>query len=209
MPEFLGARPPLEGGLMRSHLGLALSMGLGCASCGGSASADAFTNSPDASPDAPGSEAAAAPSLTRGPDGGSSTDAGPGGTVDTLACGATACALPAETCCVTNDTKTNTFGFSCTSGASCKANAGAVTLECSGPANCAGGSVCCVAQTSTGETTSACRPTCASGGGVDRAILCDPAAPSVGCPAGAPCSASSIDEWSLPNGFGTCGGKGN
>jgi hypothetical protein len=205
-------------GFMRNVIALTLSAGLVCTSCGSTSSAETFVNAPDAGPggnDAAatgaGSDASSSGSLpvARGPDGGTSNDGGPGGNLQLLACGTTACASPAEACCVTNDEKTKTFGFSCTSGASCKAASNTVTLECTGPSNCPASEVCCIGDDGSGNRTAACRPTCTSGGGVDRATLCDPAALTVGCPTDAPCSANSIEDWNLPNGFGTCGGKGN
>jgi hypothetical protein len=38
--------------------------------------------------------------------------------------------------------------------------------------------------------------------------LCNPAAPDSGCPHADPCSTSNIQDWGLPQSFGTCGGRG-
>jgi hypothetical protein len=83
-------------------------------------------------------------------------------------------------------------------------------LKCTGQANCAAGSICCVSPTMTGAA-SACvvGTTC----GANSAQLCDPGAAPTGCPAdagmGSACSSANIGDWGLKPPFATCGGKGN
>lgn len=148
-------------------------------------------------------------------DGGTTSDAGPGGNTTSLTCGAATCTIPGQTCCATL-TNQSTFTFACEPGAACPgADAGGngpipVGLACASAANCASGEVCCIVLDNNDVMTSACRTeaVCANSTGAS-AVLCDPATPSVGCPVGAPCSSDKIDDWDLPNGFGTCGGQGN
>lgn len=138
-------------------------------------------------------------------------DAGPGGDLTKVTCGATSCAIPAETCCV-SDVGNGALGYACTAGTTCPRLTGGgdtTALKCTSAKNCAAGTVCCVMQTK-GVTTSSCQATCTSGNGTDSAQLCDPSAgDGGGCPAADPCSNKSINDWGLPKTFGTCGGKGN
>jgi hypothetical protein len=156
-------------------------------------------------------------SFTDGPptaiaDGGGSNDAGPGGNTSTIACGSTSCSLASSFCCVyTNNNPPPEFVFGCATGSGCPARAGAqdpAALACSSAANCPANTVCCVKDTQ-GKTTSECVTTCADSNNVKTAQLCDRTATPTGCPASAPCSANNINDWKLPNGFATCGGKGN
>lgn len=184
--------------------------------CGGT-SGDAFTiPAPDggeggANGSSGGPREAGANGVTA--DGGvDPASAAPGGDTTSIACGATSCPIPAESCCVTDLPNNGGRSYACVAGSSCPAAAGGgdtTALKCSSAANCAAGTVCCVMQTN-GVTTSACQATCVSGKGTDTAQLCDPKAPDGGgCPAGAPCSNDSIGDWGLPKTFATCGGKGN
>ena len=156
-------------------------------------------------------------SFTDGPptaiaDGGGSNDSGPGGDTSSIACGSTSCSLASSFCCVyTNNNPPPEFVFGCATGTGCPARAGAqdpAALACSSAANCPANTVCCLKDTQ-GKTSSECVTTCASSNNVKAAQLCDRTAPQTGCPASAPCSANNINDWKLPNGFATCGGKSN
>jgi hypothetical protein len=150
-----------------------------------------------------------------GGDGGSNPpDAGPGGGGTTiLSCGATTCAIPAQSCCVERVGGATNFG--CFTGAACPAvDAGAdvASLKCSSQANCAAGTVCCVTQVGNNAATSQCAATCT---GANTAQLCDPNAGVTGCPLGdggadaGACSNANHGDWGLPATYATCGGKGN
>ncbi len=154
-------------------------------------------------------------------DGGTGTGAeagAPGGSTAALSCGTASCFIPAESCCLTETG--GAFSFACVVGSSCPGAAGdgggngngqngdTATLKCTGAANCAAPTVCCVSSVNNGAT-SECKTTCDGGGGGDTAQLCDPSAAVTGCAAAQPCSSRNIDEWGLPASFGTCGGKGN
>jgi hypothetical protein len=78
------------------------------------------------------------------------------------------------------------------------------SLTCSGQANCAAGTVCCVQETPSG-TASECKTKCAD----NEAQLCDPSAAVSGCATGVKCSNHDIHDWNLPATFATCGGVGN
>lgn len=138
-------------------------------------------------------------------------EAGPGGNTTSIACGATSCPIPGETCCVSELATGGDNGFACVVGATCPAPAGGgdtAALKCSSQANCAAGTVCCVRIVANGDNAaSECKTSCTG----DEAQLCDPkAADAGGCPAAQPCSNDNIDDWGkLPDGFATCGGKGN
>jgi hypothetical protein len=134
--------------------------------------------------------------------------AGPGGSTTMLACGATTCAIPADTCCVSELANRQT-SYDCVTTATCPRPSGGgstAALKCSGQANCASGTVCCV-QESNGNASSECRPACGSG----EAQLCDPAASSGGgCPGFMRCSSDNISDWgNLPRTYATCGGRGH
>lgn len=177
--------------------------------CGGSA---ATTGPADASPDAP--------QLGNGEvlDGGSSAEAGPGGNTSGLACGSVSCPTTGAVCCAyppSGDLDAGAgYAYLCVGGATCPigdagAGSGAQTptvLTCTGAANCAAGTVCCVAPNDSNQGaqshTSTCKATCGDG----EAQLCDPAAASPGCTASAPCSSANIASWELPPTFATCGG---
>ena len=144
-------------------------------------------------------------------DGGINPDgAGPGGNTSQLACGATSCPIPAETCCV--EQVSNGRSYSCVAGSTCPQTSGDVAaLKCSSSANCASGTVCCVTL-SNGVVSSECKTSCTPDGGRggDTAQLCDPrAGDSAGCPESQPCSNDNIGDWNLSHAFGTCGGRGN
>jgi hypothetical protein len=149
-----------------------------------------------------------------GGDGGSNPpDAGPGGGGTTIiSCGATTCAIPAQSCCVERVGGATNFG--CFTGAACPAvDAGVdvASLKCSSQANCAAGTVCCATQVGNGNAaTSQCAATCTGG---NTAQLCDPNAAGgvTGCPAvdGGACSSKNISDWGLPATYATCGGKQN
>ena len=173
------------------------------------------TNPGDAA-DAAASDAKDA--ATTGRDGGAGEDGGPGGNTTQLTCGSATCALPADTCCVYGNSNAGTPGsgpsfiFGCAGGATCPAEPPgydpANRLKCGSAANCAAGMVCCV--TSDGPTnnliSSACAASCAAAQPAFTARLCDPAAAPVG---GCACSSNNIDSWTLPNGYGPCGGINN
>lgn len=147
-------------------------------------------------------------------DGGTTSDAGPGGSTSSLACGAASCTIPGQVCCASR-AGAGTFAFACENGASCPVvDAGPgtnppVALACTSAANCAPTEICCV-QLQGNVATSACMTdtACKNLSG-DKAVLCDPMQPTVGCAVGQPCSSKNIADWKLPNGFGTCGGQGN
>jgi len=135
-------------------------------------------------------------------------DAGPGGTTTVIKCGSTTCAIPAQSCCV-DQLPNNMTAYGCA--ASCPGLGGGgggggdtTALKCSGQANCAAGTVCCVRQVNNGAT-SECKASCTG----NQAQLCDPLAAVSGC-TGQVCS-NGIDfsDWSLPPTYATCGGKGN
>jgi hypothetical protein len=139
----------------------------------------------------------------RGGDGGTLADAGPGGTTTSLACGATSCAIPAETCCVAR-TGGGAASYSCVTGFTCAAAGGptATALRCSGAANCPANQVCCVSAFNNGAA-SECQAACTS----RQAQLCDVNAGATGCPPADPCSSANIGDWRLPLTYATCGGK--
>lgn len=133
--------------------------------------------------------------------------AGPGGDTGSISCGATTCLLASETCCITEPAGAGDRAYACVLGSTCPAPNGGdvVALKCTGAANCAAGTVCCVDQNND-DTTSTCKATC----GGNEAQLCDPKAGDAGgCPSSDPCSNKDINDWNLPNTFGTCGGQGN
>jgi hypothetical protein len=135
-------------------------------------------------------------------------DAGPGGDLTKISCGSTQCFIPGETCCIARlPNGPPDHSYSCVNGPGCPPAAGGAdttALKCSGAANCAAGTVCCVRQNNN-TTASECKATCAG----NEAQLCDPAAATSGCAAGTACSNKNITDWWLPRTFATCGGKGN
>ena len=147
-----------------------------------------------------------------GTSGGAANDGGPGGSATQLPCGTATCALATDFCCVyQNQNAPPEFLFGCASGSACPAQAGAkdpTALLCSGAANCGPGAVCCVRDDGN-RVWSECAATCTDSASTKAAQLCDPAAPATGCAASAPCSSKNIGDWNLPNGYATCGGRGN
>lgn len=147
-------------------------------------------------------------------DGGITTDAGPGGSTTALSCGAASCTIPGQVCCASR-VSGGTFSFACVNGTSCPVvDAGAggnppTALACTSAANCAVGEVCCVQLQGNAATSACMTDTACQNLSGDKAVLCDPMQPTVGCQAGPPCSSKNIADWRLPNGFGTCGGQGN
>lgn len=132
-------------------------------------------------------------------------DAGPGGNTTQINCGATACPIPAQECCVAQTNAGRAYG--CVSvDAGCGGGGGGdvAALQCTSQANCPANTVCCVSATNNGAT-SACQASCTG----DQAQLCDPSATNTGCSAQDPCSHDNIGDWGLPRTFATCGGKGN
>jgi hypothetical protein len=147
---------------------------------------------------------------------------GPGGNVTTLPCGTMSCNIPVQVCCVNQGGGGAPDTYSCATG-SCTAGGvdggadggnqqgGDVTaLGCTGQANCAPGSICCITQSQQGVTSSSCvvGTTC----GQNSAQLCDPNASTTGCPATgnrSMCSSNNIGDWGLSPPFATCGGVGN
>ena len=197
--------------------------------CGGASSSDALAPPADgaiatdasggdsivateAGPMADGSAFTDGPPTTIADGGGGSNDSGPGGNATQIPCGSATCALATSFCCVyTNNNPPPPFSFACASGSGCPTRAGAgdsVALACSSQANCAAGTVCCVKQDGN-RLWSECVTSCVDNGNTQTAQLCDPLSSQSGCPASAPCSTRNIDDWKLPNGFGTCGGRGN
>jgi hypothetical protein len=146
------------------------------------------------------------------------TDAGPGGDGAVLSCGSASCNLPNQTCCVYPEPPS--FFVACSNGAACPTifanpdagdggDAGpvlsAAQLQCEISANCPNSNnQCCITVDPSGKVSAHCTSSCPNG-----AILCDPnaAADAGECAADAGCSAANIGSWSLPNGFGTCGGR--
>jgi hypothetical protein len=192
--------------------------------CGGSGGSDALapapteagTNNPDPTKDAASAidaatavdagDSAALPQEAGGGDGGiNPPDAGPGGSTTVLACGSTSCAIPAETCCVSQVGGGGTaYGcaVSCMTGGG-GGGGGDTALKCGGQANCAAGTVCCVRQVNNGAA-SECKPSCAK----NEAQLCSLTAAASGC-VGSTCSSQKIGDWGLPTSYATCGGVGN
>ena len=140
--------------------------------------------------------------------GGSPSDAGPGGTAQSLPCGSTSCAIPDESCCVYDIP-----AFLCVIGPVCPVlDAGGggrgtgTGLTCSGAANCSAGTLCCVFENASKQVVSTCMTACPSGG----AQLCDPNAASSGCAPGAgACSSKNVTDWDIPSTYATCGGIGS
>jgi hypothetical protein len=126
---------------------------------------------------------------------------GPGGNTTTFPCGSQSCSIATQICCVAQ----NGRGAVCVSGSDCAAaDAGQpgdlAGLKCTGAANCAQGTVCCIDPSG----NSACAASCDQNG----AQLCDPAAANPGCGDAGACSSRNIGDWGLPRTFGTCGGIG-
>ena len=136
-------------------------------------------------------------------------DAGPGGDTTRIACGATSCPIPAETCCVSELNTGGDTSFSCVAGATCPPVPGGgdtAALKCSSGANCPSGTVCCIRVVAGDHAASECKAACGS----DEARLCDLKAGDAGCTPAEPCSNSNIDDWGkLPETYATCGGKQN
>jgi hypothetical protein len=156
-----------------------------------------------------------APVVNTDPDGGTTTEAGPGGTTTSITCGATSCAIPGSVCCVYDNNGAPTFTFTCvtaTDGGCPQVNGTndhPPALSCTSFANCNPGDVCCVTLNNNDDVSSTCVPAAQCENG-DTAVLCDPSAPDGGgCPPADPCDNNNINDWNLPRGFGTCGGKGN
>lgn len=136
-------------------------------------------------------------------DGGSSGDAGVTiGDTTTQTCGGAPCTIADHLCCVSNGAADK----NCIAKAQTCGAAGATdnaSLSCSGQANCAPNTKCCIRVTATG-TVSECKATCAAGEGQ----LCDSAAAVTGCSADSGCSSENIEKWNLPDTYATCGGVG-
>jgi hypothetical protein len=155
----------------------------------------------------------------------------PSGDAAALGCGSVTCSAQNETCCVYPITNPPpSFVAGCSNGAGCPALAGDAGYEAGAPAelhcevqaNCTGGTVCCLQAPSNGvvnahcKAPGACVATVVDGGaeggeagavGLPTALLCDPMlGADAGCGDAAACSSTNIGSWSLPNGFGTCGG---
>ena len=119
-------------------------------------------------------------------------------------CGSTTCAIPAENCCV--DHLNGMTSYSCASVCGAvDAGGDTIAMKCSGQANCAAGTVCCVEQVGANGAASQCQPAC----GPKQAQLCAPMAAVSGCMAGVMCSNTNISDWNLPPSYATCGGQGN
>lgn len=147
-------------------------------------------------------------------DGGSPPEAGPGGTTAGIPCGSVSCPTTGAICCAYATTGSATgYSYLCVGGATCPVGdaggGGAQTptvLSCTGAANCAAGTRCCVHHNQDNQgsqsSTSTCKPICSAG----EAQLCDPLASASGCAADATCSSKNIDKWEFPSTFATCGG---
>ena len=185
------------------------------AACGGASGTDII--GPGGTAGADGGEGGTSsgeggPASGGGREAGSSTTGGvdppgaaPGGNASSLPCGTATCALPAESCCV-SDLGNGSLGYACiAAGAACgSGGANATTLSCSATSNCPAGSVCC-ASDATRPTSSQCSSAC----GAKEVQLCDPKAATTGCAASAPCSSQNIGDWGLSTAYATCGGVGN
>lgn len=206
---------------MRTDCFVLVIVGTAAIGCGGSDASGVFTAATDAAADgttagdgaSSSGEGGVSPDAGWVRDGGAGGEAGPGGNTAQLPCGSTSCNIPGETCCVVRPrSRPPSFTYACAAGSTCPvpADGGSATeLACSSAANCAPGSVCCVRDDGQ-RVWSECAAACTGGaGGVASAQLCDPTAPQVGCAANAPCSSANIADWGLPQGFGTCGGRGN
>lgn len=137
-------------------------------------------------------------------------DGGPGGNTQTVTCGTNACSIATQSCCVYETQPT--WSYVCVDGTSCPIVDGGggggqgTALACSGAANCADGTVCCVFEGPNKQVQSSCMTACPANG----AQLCDPSAAVSGCAADAgACSSANISDWGLPKGYATCGGIGN
>lgn len=144
----------------------------------------------------------------------------PGGDTTSLPCGPAPCALPSQVCCSTRVPGSGgVLAMSCAAAPSCPmSGAGdgggggsrprATTLSCTSALNCTQGQVCCIVAVDNVMSAS-CKTEldCDASPGTS-AILCDPAKPTEGCPAGNPCSNLNNSDWRLLEGFGTCGGEG-
>lgn len=190
---------------------LALALALAAAAC----SSESETNGGSTSSSSSGgaAEDAGPPAFTT--DGGSGDDAGPRGDTTSIGCGGASCALPSEHCCLYNlDRPPPVFAFACATGSGCPRIASAsdvVVLGCVSGASCPAGSVCCIANDGTTTNVASCVPAADckdEGERIIRAQLCDPNAMPTGCPATAACSTQNVDQWNLPSGYATCGGKG-
>jgi len=138
------------------------------------------------------------------------SDGGPGGNTQTVSCGASACTIASQSCCVYETAPT--WSYVCVDGTSCPLLDGGggggqgTALACSGAANCGNGTVCCVFEGPNKQVQSSCMAACPTNG----AQLCDSNAPVSGCAADAgTCSTTNISDWGLPKGYATCGGIGN
>ncbi len=150
--------------------------------------------------------------------GGPLTDASPGGDASALNCGIVNCALPNEACCIYPIlSPPPPFYAACSSGSTCPAlatdagyDAGPATeLKCEVQANCPANNVCCLEAPSSGTIHAHCisGTSCVSSdGGLHVALICDPSLADSGCGEAGACSSTNIGTWSLPSGFGTCGG---
>jgi hypothetical protein len=128
-------------------------------------------------------------------------DAGPGGNTGSIPCGTTTCAIPAQSCCVSQSD--NGTAYSCSAADAGCGGGDNSALKCSGAANCPPGQVCCVRTTNNGAASD-CQTACNG----NQAQLCDPKATPTGCDAGVNCSNNNIGDWGLPPTYATCGGKG-
>lgn len=132
---------------------------------------------------------------------GAVADGAPGSSTGSLSCGGSACAIPANACCIYPNAM-SVCARSCPNDPNAGGNA--VALGCTGAASCNANEVCCIASAN-GNITSACKLSCVG----NDAQLCDPTATPTGCAGGQACATSAIADWKLPPTFGTCGGKGN
>jgi hypothetical protein len=181
---------------------------------------DAGSDSPSEGAVGNGDASADAPSdVTLVPEtGGPLTDASPGGDATTLNCGSVNCSLPNQACCIYPIlSPPPPFYSACSSGSTCPAlapdsgyDAGTATeLRCEVQANCPANNVCCLEAPSSGAIHAHCisGSSCVStDGGLKVALICDPSLGDAGCGEAGACSSTNISTWSLPSGFGTCGG---
>lgn len=127
-----------------------------------------------------------------------------GGGSGGVRCGPNTACAKSESCCVYDDN--GSFNYVCLGGGACPSRSGGASvtqLQCANGADCGGiGHACCI-QRQNGMTVSFCAGTCSS----TQGQMCDPNAGITSCLA-TTCSSSNINQWGLPDQYGTCGGKG-
>jgi len=126
---------------------------------------------------------------------------GPGGNTTAMPCGAATCVLPLHQCCIGGYSMTPPFfTFACVTGDQCPmlADDTIAGLHCSGNANCAQGTVCCIRTPAMKTAFARCQMSCGAG----EAQLCDAKAGDT-CITGT-CKSDNISKWGLPPSYGVC-----